>query len=58
LLTLGLFLVVINGFIVYLSQLIVPGFDISSFLMAVLFSLLLSFFILVGERIFGLRNQS
>lgn len=41
-LTLGLFTLVINAFLVWLAQLIVPGFDIANFGWAFLFAVLLS----------------
>lgn len=41
-LTLGLFTLVINAFLVWLAQLIVPGFDISNFGWAMLFAIVLS----------------
>ena len=41
-LTLGLFALVINGFVLYLTSLVVGGFTISSFWMAVLASIIIS----------------
>jgi putative membrane protein len=41
-LTLGLFTLVINALLVMLADLIVPGFSVSSFLWALLFSVILS----------------
>lgn len=40
--TLGLFLLVINGLLILLTSAIVPGFAVSGFLWAVIFSLVLS----------------
>lgn len=40
--TLGLFILVINGALVFLVDAIVPGFSVGSFLAAVLFSLVVS----------------
>nr|MBI1232789.1 phage holin family protein [Cytophagales bacterium] len=42
LITLGLFLLVINGFLVIIASMIVPGFTVDSFWWALLFSLILS----------------
>ena len=42
LMTLGLFLLVINAFIIQLADLVVKGFEINSFWTALLFSLILS----------------
>jgi len=42
LLTLGLFALIINGFVLYLTALLVSGFYISSFWMAVLASIIIS----------------
>lgn len=41
-LTLGLFSLVINGAMIALAALIVPGFSIPSFMMAIVFSVVLS----------------
>lgn len=41
--SLGLFLLVINAFIIQIAAWIVPGFEVSGFWWALLFSLLLSF---------------
>lgn len=43
-LTLGLFLLVINAVIILLADAFVSGFDVDGFLIAILFSLLLSLF--------------
>lgn len=42
--TLGLFLLVINAIVILLCDVIVGGFDVSSFWMALLFSIILSVF--------------
>ncbi|RYG45938.1 MAG: phage holin family protein [Chitinophagaceae bacterium] len=42
--TLGLFLLVINALVIMLCDYIVGGFDVSSFLTALLFSVILSLF--------------
>ncbi len=52
-LTLGLFTLVINGFLVLLAARIVPGVHIASFWWAVLFSLILS---LVNGALSGLKR--
>lgn len=57
LITLGLFLIVINVFIIYTVSEIVPGFHVSGWLTAFLFSLLVSFFTSIIESILG-RPQS
>lgn len=44
LLTFGLFLIVINAFIILMADAFVSGFDVSGFWIAVLFSILLSIF--------------
>lgn len=41
-LTLGLFLLIINGIVIWMAHKLVDGFDISSFWMGVLFSVLLT----------------
>jgi putative membrane protein len=51
--TLGLFLIVINVFIIYLVAEIVPGFHISGFFTAFIFGLLVSFFTSMIESIIG-----
>ena len=51
--TLGLFLIVINVFIIYLVSEIVPGFHVSGWLTAFIFSLLVSFFTSIIESIIG-----
>lgn len=53
LLTLGLFLLVVNGFMLKLVAALVPGFEIEGFLPAVWGSLLLSIFNLLIEWAFG-----
>ncbi|HYF04798.1 MAG TPA: phage holin family protein [Patescibacteria group bacterium] len=44
LITLGLFILVINAFMVWLTSAIVPGFEVTGFWSAVLFSILLTLF--------------
>ena len=51
--TLGLFLIVINVFIIYLVAVIVPGFHISGWFTAFIFGLLVSFFTAIIESIIG-----
>lgn len=55
--TLGLFLLVINGFTVWLTGIIVPGFRVDSFWWAILFSILLSIINSITERILGLKED-
>lgn len=52
-LTLGLFTLVINGFLILLAAKIVPGFSVEGFWWAVLFSLVLS---LVNGALSGLKR--
>ncbi|MBF6607202.1 MAG: phage holin family protein [Flavobacterium sp.] len=54
-LTLGLFLLVINALVILLCDVIVGGFDVSSFWMALLFSIILSLF---QSLVFSLRSSS
>jgi len=51
--TLGLFLIVINLFIIYLVAEIVPGFHISGWFTAFIFGLLVSFFTAMIESVIG-----
>jgi putative membrane protein len=51
-LTLGLFLLVINAAIVLLANALIPGFHVDGFFYAVLFSLLLSLFVYIFEMVF------
>lgn len=55
-LTFGLFLVVVNGAMIYLAYLILPGFDIRSFWYAILYSLVLSVLQYMLDYIFGVRT--
>ena len=41
-LTLGLFLLIINGIVIWMAHKLVDGFDVSSFWMGILFSILLT----------------
>ena len=49
-LTLGLFLLVINAFIIQLAAYFVRGFDVASFWYALLFSIILSFITWILEQ--------
>lgn len=51
LLTLGLFMFVLNGLLILLAAEIVPGFEVDNFWWALLFSLILSFFMSILETI-------
>jgi putative membrane protein len=53
LVTFGLFLLVVNGFMLKIVASLVPGFDIKGFLPAVWGSLLLSLFNVGVEMVFG-----
>lgn len=57
LITLGLFLLVINGFTVWLTGEIVPGFRVDSFWWAILFSIVLSIISSITERVLGLKED-
>ena len=52
-LTLGLFLLVINALIIMLAGAIVPGFEVANFWWALLFSIILSLI----ASLFGLRDR-
>ncbi|PQJ76426.1 phage holin family protein [Polaribacter glomeratus] len=56
-LTLGLFLFVINAIIILLADNLVDGFEVSGFFTALLFSVLLSFFRTILFSIFKDKNQ-
>ena len=51
--TFGLFLVFINVFIIYMVSEIVPGFHVSGWVTAIIFSFLVSFFSFLIESIIG-----
>ena len=53
LITMGLFLIVINVFIIYIVAEIVPGFHIQGWVTAFIFGLLVSFFTAIIESIIG-----
>ncbi|MEK0422229.1 MAG: hypothetical protein RLZ95_139 [Bacteroidota bacterium] len=53
LLTMGLFLIVINVFIIYTVAEIVPGFQVQGWFTAFIFGLLVSFFTAIIESIIG-----
>ncbi len=55
-LTLGLFSFVINGAMIYLASLIVPGFYIPSLMMAIFFSIVLSA-VNFALHIFGMKRE-
>ncbi|MCG9910259.1 MAG: phage holin family protein [Flavobacteriales bacterium] len=55
--TLGLFLFVINGFTVWLTHKLVPGFTIDSFGWAILFSIVMTIIISISESILGLKKK-
>lgn len=50
--TLGLFLLVINALIILLAEAVVPGFDVDGFWWALLFSLILSLVVAIFDSIF------
>ena len=56
--TLGLFLIVINVFIIYTVSELVPGFHVSGFFTAFIFGMLVSFFTSIIESIIGRPQQS
>jgi|SRR3989344_9279594 len=51
--TLGLFTLVINGFLVWLASIIVPGFRFANFGYAILFALVLSLLSFITHRLFA-----
>lgn len=55
--TLGLFLFVINGFTVWLTHKLVPGFTVDSFGWAMLFSIVMTIILSLSERILGLKEK-
>ena len=56
--TLGLFLVVINGLIILLAGEMVPGFHVGGFWWALLFSIILSLVVSVMDSIIGSRDST
>jgi len=54
-LTLGLFTFVINGFIIFLASLVIKGFQVSGFWVAVLFGIVLSIVNLLLNLLIGAR---
>ena len=56
-LTLGLFLIVINGIIIILADMFVPGLKVDSFLWAILFSFLISITTYIFEKITGVDEK-
>jgi putative membrane protein len=54
--TLGLFSFILNAFLFYLAAVIVDGFEVNSFIYALVGSILVSFFVSLGEAIFGLED--
>jgi putative membrane protein len=56
LLTLGLFILVINGLIFYLAVLLVPGFHVTGFGSALVAALLYSLFSFVLNMVFGSKK--
>jgi putative membrane protein len=54
-LTLGLFTFVINGFIIFLASLLIKGFQVSGFWVAVLFGIVLSIVNLLLNLLIGAR---
>lgn len=55
--TLGLFLLVINAVIIILAEKLVSGFRVESFLWALIFSLILSLFTGILNMLFGVNNE-
>jgi len=55
--TLGLFLIVINVFIIYTVSELVPGIHVSGFFTAFIFGMLVSFFTSIIESIIGRPQQ-
>lgn len=55
LVTFGLFMIVINGFMIYLADKIVTGFEVKSFWLSMVFSIVLSIITFLLESIFGIK---
>ena len=55
--TFGLFLLVINGLMVMFAGLFVPGFTVSGFFSAIVFSIILSIITFILESMTGLRKK-
>ena len=55
--TLGLFLLVINAAIIMIASKLVPGFEVGGFWWALLFSIILSFVNSVLESLFGTKTK-
>ena len=55
--TLGLFLLVINALIIIFAERLVPGFHVSGFLAALVFSLILSLFTGIMNAIVGVNGD-
>lgn len=53
----GLFLLVINGFMIVLAEKLVPGFHVHNFWWAVLFSLILSLLTAILNAVFGVNGE-
>jgi len=51
-LTLGLFTLIINAFLVLITAVVVPGFEIRSFWWALAYGIILAFFLFIVESIF------
>lgn len=56
LVTLGLFLLVINAIIILIAAKLVPGFRVDGFWWAMLFSIILSFVVSIFEKLQGNKN--
>lgn len=56
-LTLGLFLIVINALIIMLTSSLVHGFEVDNFGWAILYSLIISIIHVVIVRLFGLKME-
>jgi putative membrane protein len=56
--TLGLFLLVINALIILLAERLVPGFHVSGFFTALVFSLILSLFTAILTAVTGVGKDN
>jgi putative membrane protein len=56
--TLGLFLIVINAIIILLADKMLPGFEVGGFWWALLFSIILSLVVAIMDAITGSRENS
>ncbi len=56
-LSLGLFLLVINALMIIIAERLVPGFNVEGFGLAIVFSIILSLVTWILNTLFGLNNK-